>query len=130
MPTGSVYPGLIISLLACGALIILFLIKKYESRFLYWFGFYSYEIYLLHWPILSRFDLFYRFAPAWLATVLYLAFFIASAWVMQWLIGQGPFLLSQFLKRILKRKPLRYLISTLETLIDKLGWSPETQTQV
>jgi len=80
-----------ISLLACGALIILFLKKKYESRLLYWFGFYSYEIYLLHWPILSRFDIFYHFTPAWLATALYLAFFLVLAWTIHCLVIWGNF---------------------------------------
>lgn len=71
------------SLVTMFALIILFLMKKIENRLLYLFGIYSYEIYLLHWPILSRFDLFYRFMPAWLATVGYLFFFIAIAWTLR-----------------------------------------------
>jgi len=76
------------SLLAGGTLVVLFLVKKFEIRFLYWFGFYSYEIYLLHWPILSRFDLFYRFTPAWMATVLYLAFFLIIGWLMRWVVNK------------------------------------------
>lgn len=71
------------SLIAALAIVLLFLIKRFESRLLYLFGLYSYEIYLLHWPLVSRFDIFYRFIPAWLATSLYLLFFLASAWLMQ-----------------------------------------------
>ena len=71
------------SLLTCGSIILLFLNLKFESRFLYWFGIFSYEIYLLHWPIMARFDIFYRFFPAWFATIVYLGFFILASWAMQ-----------------------------------------------
>lgn len=64
------------SLITMSALIILFLIKKINFGFFYIFGVYSYEIYLLHWPILYRHEIFYRFAPAWLATALYLLLFL------------------------------------------------------
>jgi peptidoglycan/LPS O-acetylase OafA/YrhL len=78
----------ITSLVTCAALIILFIINKRESRLLYWFGIYSYEIYLLHWPIMSRLDIFYRWAPAWLATVLYLVFFLAVSWLFQRILSR------------------------------------------
>ncbi len=68
------------SLITIGALILLFIISKIESRLFFWFGIFSYEIYLFHWPILSRFDIFYRFIPAWLATILYLILFILLGW--------------------------------------------------
>ncbi|MFA5934540.1 MAG: acyltransferase [Candidatus Paceibacterota bacterium] len=71
------------SLLTSGVIILLFLISKFENRLFYWFGIFSYEIYLIHWPILSRFDIFYRFLPAWLATVLYLLFFIFIGWIIK-----------------------------------------------
>jgi peptidoglycan/LPS O-acetylase OafA/YrhL len=77
-----------VSLVTGGALILLFLIKKIESRLLYWFGFFSYEVYLLHWPILSRFDIFYFWLPAWMATILYLVFFLGISWSMRWLISK------------------------------------------
>lgn len=71
------------SLITCGAIIILFLISKFENRLLYLLGIYSYEIYLIHWPIMSRFDIFYRFLPAWLATLAYLGLFITISWFIQ-----------------------------------------------
>ncbi len=71
------------SILTCGAIIILFLISKFENRLLYLFGIYSYEIYLIHWPTMSRFDIFYQYLPAWLATLAYLGLFIAISWFIQ-----------------------------------------------
>jgi membrane-bound acyltransferase YfiQ involved in biofilm formation len=71
------------SLLTCGAIIILFLISKFENRLFYLFGIYSYETYLIHWPIMSRFDIFYHFLPAWLATLAYLGLFIMIGWLIQ-----------------------------------------------
>jgi peptidoglycan/LPS O-acetylase OafA/YrhL len=62
------------------AIVCLFSIKKVEFKLLYLFGIYSYEIYLLHWPILYRYDFIYKYTPAWLATVLYLIFFLGLAW--------------------------------------------------
>lgn len=76
------------SLLTGAILISLFLMKKFEIKLLYWFGFFSYEIYLFHWPLMARFDIFYRFTPAWLATILYLGFFLALGWGMRKLINK------------------------------------------
>ncbi|MDD4804475.1 MAG: acyltransferase [Candidatus Pacebacteria bacterium] len=71
------------SMITSLAIILLFLISKFEKRLFYLFGIFSYEIYLIHWPILSRFDIFYRFIPAWLATILYLVFFIFIGWIIK-----------------------------------------------
>jgi len=64
------------SLITMSALVILFLIKKVNFGIFHVFGILSYEIYLLHWPILSRYEMFYRVFPAWLATALYLVLFL------------------------------------------------------
>ncbi|MCX6785277.1 MAG: acyltransferase family protein [Candidatus Komeilibacteria bacterium] len=65
------------SLITMAAIVVLFLFKKIEFRLFYWLGFYSYEIYLLHWPILYRYDLLYKYLPwPWLATAIYLAVFL------------------------------------------------------
>ncbi|MFA6416785.1 MAG: acyltransferase family protein [Patescibacteria group bacterium] len=76
------------SLVTAAAIVILFLMKKFEIKLLYWFGFFSYEIYLFHWPIMARFDIFYRFTPAWLATILYLGLFLALGWGMRQLLSK------------------------------------------
>lgn len=45
-------------------IVSLFVFQRWMSRFLCIFGVYSYEIYLIHWPLLARYDVFfYRFSP-------------------------------------------------------------------
>ncbi|MBX9765150.1 hypothetical protein K2X83_00740, partial [Patescibacteria group bacterium] len=62
-----------------------FVIKKFEIRLLYLFGVFSYEIYLFHWPIMYRYDIFFQFLPPWLAMFLYLALFLGVGWLFQYL---------------------------------------------
>ena len=71
------------SLITLTAVLLIFLIKKFEIKLFSLFGFYSYEIYLLHWPLLYRYDLFYQYLPAWLATVSYLILFIILAYLLK-----------------------------------------------
>lgn len=71
------------SMITTLALVLLFAPKRAESRCLALIGLYSYEIYLLHWPLLSRYDFLYRSLPAALATFAYLAAFIGIGWLMQ-----------------------------------------------
>lgn len=75
-----------ISILTMLLIFALFLIKRFEIRFFYLFGIFSFEIYLLHWPILYRYDVFFKFLPASLALTLYLAFFLCLGWVLQKII--------------------------------------------
>jgi peptidoglycan/LPS O-acetylase OafA/YrhL len=77
------------SLVTGGAILLIAVLCKLENKLLYWFGLFSYEVYLLHWPILSRFDIFYSWAPAWLATACYLIFFLALSWLMRWLFERA-----------------------------------------
>ncbi len=71
-----------ISLITMFSIIFLFIIKKIEFLFLNLYGMYSYEVYLIHWPLLSRYDLFYKYLPASLATLLYLGFFLVIGYLI------------------------------------------------
>ncbi len=71
------------SLLTMFVVILLFFLKKRESKVCMLFGFYSYEVYLLHWPLLYHYDILYKHTPAWLATLLYLGVFIGIAFVLR-----------------------------------------------
>jgi len=72
----------IISIVTTLAFLFFFLSMRFEFKLLDLIGFYSYEIYLLHWPILFHYDIFYRFLPAGTATALYIVFFLILAWAL------------------------------------------------
>ncbi len=67
-------------------IVAFFIIKRFEIRFFYLFGLISFEIYLLHWPILYRYDFLFKFLPASLALSLYLGLFAGLGWILQQLI--------------------------------------------
>jgi peptidoglycan/LPS O-acetylase OafA/YrhL len=71
------------SLAIVSALLALFIIKKKENGFLYVIGLYSYEIYLIHWPLMYRYDFLFRFLPVWLALALYIPILIGLGWLIQ-----------------------------------------------
>ncbi|MFA5022142.1 MAG: acyltransferase [Patescibacteria group bacterium] len=71
-----------ISLITAFGLVLFFLIKKGQFKILTILGIYSYEIYLIHWPILYRYDIFYKFFPAAIATILYLISFVGLGWLL------------------------------------------------
>jgi len=75
------------SIISTLALVLIFIFKKIEFRFLYLFGIYSYEIYLWHWPILYRYDFLYKYLPAWLSTLLYLVLFLVLGFVFQKIVA-------------------------------------------
>ncbi len=62
--------------------LLFFIFKKFESRFLVIWGIYSYEIYLLHWPLLYRYDFLYKYMPAGVATALYLGILLCIAFLL------------------------------------------------
>lgn len=65
------------------ALIAFFSMKKIDNKFLYTYGVYSYETYLLHWPLMSRYDIFFQYFPAWAATILWVVAFMGIGWLLQ-----------------------------------------------
>lgn len=71
-----------INILATLMLVIFFEVIPFNIAILNLFGIYSYEIYLLHWPILYRYDILYEITPAYLATITYLVLFLMMSWVI------------------------------------------------
>ena len=71
------------SLMLVGVVLLFFALQRSESQFLVILGTYSYEIYLLHWPLMSRYDILYAALPASLATALYIAVFLALAYMLR-----------------------------------------------
>jgi membrane-bound acyltransferase YfiQ involved in biofilm formation len=71
------------SILAMTALIIVFCMKRLDNRLLSLFGAYSYETYLLHWPLMARYDIYFHTLPAWTATLLWLLTFIVMGRLLQ-----------------------------------------------
>lgn len=65
-----------ISLITTLCAVFLFLIIHFKFRLFSFLGKYSYEIYLVHWPILAYYGFLYLYLPAFLATIIYLGIFI------------------------------------------------------
>lgn len=58
----------------------LFILNRSRFSLLYLSGILSYELYLIHWPLMSRYDVLYQNLPAWLATILYIPLLLGLAW--------------------------------------------------
>lgn len=72
-----------ISLITMTSFLLIVLLKNIQFRLLMLFGIYSYEIYLIQWPILYRYDFLYKFFPAYIATFLYLGVFLGIGYLMK-----------------------------------------------
>lgn len=70
------------NLAIAGFIVLFFAIKTSHSSFLIVLGMYSYEIYLIHWPLLSRYDVLYENVPFAVATLLYLGIFLVLGYVL------------------------------------------------
>jgi peptidoglycan/LPS O-acetylase OafA/YrhL len=71
-----------ISLFTTVAIVAFFIVMRVEVRLLQLVGIYSYGVYLVHWPLVARYDVFYSHLPAWLATAVYLAVCVGFAWLL------------------------------------------------
>jgi len=68
----------LLSLITTMSLVFISLIKNVRSNLLITLGKSSYEIYLIHWPLMYRYDFIYKNTSAFLGTLLYIAFLSLS----------------------------------------------------
>jgi peptidoglycan/LPS O-acetylase OafA/YrhL len=73
----------LVSLLTMFLVLAVFILKRFRFGLLSVIGYVSFEIYLVHWPLISRYDFLYTHTPAWLATALYLGIFVALGWLLK-----------------------------------------------
>lgn len=71
------------SLITTASLVLIFALGRFNFSLFNVFGLFSYEIYLIHWPLLSRYPLFYHPDPTYLGTVLYLLLFLAIGYLIK-----------------------------------------------
>ena len=71
------------SLVIMFAFIVIFSLKKFDNKFLSIYGLYSFEVYLILWPLIGRYDVFFSFMPAWAAVLAWLVAFILISIVLQ-----------------------------------------------
>ena len=64
-------------------LIIIFSLKKLDNKFLAMYGVYSFEVYLIHWPLMARYDVFFDFLPSWAAVIAWMVAFILVSMLLQ-----------------------------------------------
>ena len=71
------------SLVIMFAFIVIFSLKKLDNKFLAIYGLYSFEVYLIHWPLIGRYDIFFDIFPAGVAVIAWIIAFILISWVLQ-----------------------------------------------
>lgn len=71
------------SIILMFAFIVIFSLKKFDNKFLSIYGLYSFEVYLIHWPLIGRYDIFFDYLPSWAAVIAWLVAFIVVSWLLQ-----------------------------------------------
>lgn len=91
----GVYKEQLTSLVTAFSFILAFTLVNIQSKLLALIGNLSYEIYLLHWPVLSRYDFLYNRLNDYVATIFYLLTFMISGWLLKILVqGKSTHFLS------------------------------------
>ena len=72
-----------ISILTMMISVAVFILLPFSSSLIGTLGLYSYEIYLIHWPLLYHFDFLYKYFPPFIATYLYLFLFLGLSILLQ-----------------------------------------------
>lgn len=63
------------------AILIIFILKPIDFKILALFGVFSFEIYLLHWPIFWRYNFLFGHLPAGIAMLIYLGMFVGLGYL-------------------------------------------------
>ncbi len=79
----------LMSMITMASLVSIILLMKIQSNLLIILGKYSYEIYLIQWPLMYRYDLFYKYTPPFLGTLLYIAVFLLIGFIMKIVIRKA-----------------------------------------
>jgi len=88
----------LMSILITMAFIVIFILKKVDSKFLTMYGVYSYEVYLIHWPLMAKYDIFFGYLSPWGAVIAWLVTFILVSMLLQRLVTP----VSKFVDKIAK----------------------------
>jgi peptidoglycan/LPS O-acetylase OafA/YrhL len=72
-----------ISIVIMLLILTLGIIRRGEFALFSMLGLYSYEIYLIHWPLMYRYDILYSHLWAWFATVLYIPVLVALGFLLK-----------------------------------------------
>ncbi len=83
----GIYKEQLTSLLTVLAFVVAAIFAKRSSRVLVLIGTYSYEIYLIHWPVISRYDVLYKHLNAYIATALYLLVLLLTGYGIKKLVS-------------------------------------------
>ncbi|MDP2874363.1 MAG: acyltransferase [bacterium] len=79
---GKITTEHLISLVTMSSALLIVLLMNFQSDVLIVLGKYSYEIYLIQWPLMYRYDIIYKHTPAYLGTLLYLAVFLVIGFIL------------------------------------------------
>jgi len=85
----SKYVAAAMSIFTLYHFVAFFILKKTAWRLPELFGRYSYEIYLVHWPLAYRYDLIFKFLPAGVATFVYLALLLGLGCLLHRLVEKS-----------------------------------------
>ncbi|OCL86813.1 Acyltransferase family protein [Aliarcobacter thereius] len=80
------------------AFIVIFVLKKVESKFLALYGSFSYEVYLIHWPLMAKYDIFFVYLPTWAAVLVWLVVFILVSMLLQRVTNFAGTYIDKFVK--------------------------------
>lgn len=62
---------------------LIFIFLPFSNKFLWILGLFSYEIYLLHWPLMARYDVIFHNLPIGIATIIWIFLLILIAFLFQ-----------------------------------------------